>query len=273
MEGIIQDTLYLHPGRSISEYLDPGLFELHHIPAEGLTAPSFLETGPPAINIEPLYTLQHQGQWVFWLILTGFAMLTMTRYYHYKRLKLLITAVFKRSAAIQLIRERPLHAHQSFVPLFFIYVISFTVMTHQVLDTFTVDYHEGFGKMFVYMQFLGLYLLASLLKIIFIYLISLIFKNQVIGTEYIQTIILYNLVLGIILLPMLLLVSYTYPVIFLYVIAGIVVLMMSMRLLRGIAIGLSDTKYSLYHLFLYLCTLEILPLIFVAKFFSKYFFS
>jgi hypothetical protein len=66
---------------------------------------------------------------------------------------------------------------------------------------------------------------------------------------------------------------YTYHVFFLYLAGFMAVVIIGMRFVRGLTIGLSDPKFSLFHLFLYLCTLEILPLAFAAKFFSKYFFS
>jgi len=237
------------------------------------TPPPFLETGPAAIIIDPLNKPQYQDQWVFWLIFLGLAILTATRYYHLKRIHLLFASIFKRSAALQMIRESPVYLHQSFIPLIFIHGISFIVMAHLVMGMFVPDFTGEIKYFTLYLQFAGFYFLAFLAKIIFIYLISLIFKNQETGSEYIQTIMIFNLALGIILLPLLLLISYTYPEFFLYVTAGVAVIVVLLRLIRGVAIGLSDTKYSLYHLFLYLCTLEILPLVFAAKFFSKYFFS
>ena len=35
MPEIVSDTLALYPGRSISEFLDPGLWELYHKVSEG----------------------------------------------------------------------------------------------------------------------------------------------------------------------------------------------------------------------------------------------
>ena len=124
-----------------------------------------------------------------------------------------------------------------------------------------------------FMEFLGIYVAFSLVKILVIWLISVTFKNKETAKEYIQNILIYNLVTGILLLPLLLLIIYTYHEMFLYLAGGLVLIMIFLRFIRGIAIGLSDSKFSLIHLFLYLCTLEILPLLVAAKFLSKYFFS
>jgi hypothetical protein len=273
LEEFAPDTLHLYPGRAISEYLDPGLWEACHDPAPVSLPAPFLDTAPKTMVIQTLGTAEHQGQWVFWAILAGIAILTAARYYYLKRLKLLGQSVFKRSAALQLLRESPVHAHQSFIPFFSIYLIAVIVLIHQVMEVFSPGSAGGWLSLLLYAEFLGIYLAAFLLKILVIWLISVLFKNEETGMEYIQTIIIFNLALGIILLPMLLLIVYTWPQPMIFAAAGIALLIMVMRFVRGIAIGLSDTKFSLFHLFLYLCTLEILPLVIAAKFLSKYFFT
>jgi len=141
------------------------------------------------------------------------------------------------------------------------------------MEIFSPGSTEGLRTLLVFAQFLGIYIAYSLIKILIIWLISVTFKNIETAKEYIQNILIYNMVLGILLLPLLLLIIYTYHELFLYLAAGMAIIILGLRFIRGIAIGLSDSKFSLFHLFLYLCTLEILPFAFAAKFLSKYFFS
>lgn len=264
------DTLYLNPGRSISEYLDPGLSEACHRPAAS-PPPPFLATGPSGITPRPAEADLFHGEWVFWFILAGFAILTIARYYYLKRLKLLFASILKRSASLQLIRESPVHAHQSFLPFLAIYTITSLLLIHHVIGVFSPGAYGGIGAMAGYAELFGLYLGFFALKIIAIFLISILFRNVETGVEYIQNILMFNLVLGIILLPVLLLVTFISREIFVYIAVALAVLMMALRFIRGIVIGLSDTKFSLFHLFLYLCTLEILPVMIAAIFISKYF--
>jgi hypothetical protein len=274
LQELYADTLVYSPGRSVSEFLDPGLWEICHNSSGGAAGPlPFLNTAPPDMMLQPLIAAEGKNNWIFWIILAAFAVLTMTRYYHEKRLKLLGSAIFKRSSALQLIRESPVYAHRSFFPLLTIYIVSVTLFFYQSAEILSPGSSEGIKTLIIFAEFLGAYLLYSLLKIFVIWLISVTFKNPDTAREYIQNILIYNLVLGILLLPLLLLMIYTYHEIFLYLAAGIAAIILGLRFIRGIAIGLSDPKFSLFHLFLYLCTLEILPLVFVAKFLSKYFFS
>ena len=274
MQDIITDTVISYPGHYISDYLDPGLWELYHEVSKGPANPlPFIDMAPANMILQPLASSELKNDWIFWILFAGFAVLTMTRYYHEKRMKLFGSAVFKRSASLQLIRESPIYSHRSFFPMLLIYIISLTLLIHQSVEISSPGSTGGIKTLLVFLEFLGIYIAFSVLKISVIWLISVTFKNTETAKEYIQNILIYNLVLGIILLPVLLLIIYTYHELFLYLAGGLVMIMIFLRFVRGISIGLSDSKFSLFHLFLYLCTLEILPLVIAAKFLSKYFFS
>lgn len=274
MQEIVPEINELYPGRSVSEFLDPGIWELHHYSVPGRTAPPpFLDTAPGEMVSLPLAEITVYNNWIFWIILAGFLILTTTRYYHEKRLKLFASAIFKRSASIQLIRESPVYSHRSFLPLLLIYIISLTLLIYEAGEITAPGSSEGIKSLLVYLEFLGIYIGYSMFKILTIWIISITFKNPETAREYIQNILIYNLALGIFMLPLLLLIVYTYHLLFLYLAGILAAIILGLRFIRGIAIGLSDPKFSLFHLFLYLCTLEILPLLFIAKFLSKYFFS
>ncbi len=265
------DSILYAPGRSVSEFLDPMIWERCHDASEGPFP--FLFTAPPDLMLQPLSMPGIKDDWIFWMILAGFAILTITRYYHEKRLKLLGSSILKRSVAVQMIRESPVYSHRSFFPLLSIFVISLTLLFYETAEILSPGSSQGIITFLIFAEFLGIYIAYSILKILAIWLISITFKNPETAREYIQNILIYNLVLGILLLPLLLLITYTHYQLFLYLAGALVLLILGLRFIRGIAIGLADPKFSLFHLFLYLCTLEILPLAFAAKFLSKYFFS
>jgi len=267
----VPDSLIYSPHRSVSEFLDPGLWENWRLADGGAPPPPFLDTAPKDLLPQPLSTPGIMYDWIFWILFAGFAILTMTRFYHSKRLKLLGSSTLKRSAAIQLMRESPVYSHRSFLPLLSVYIISLILLIHQAMEITSPGSGSGLSSLLDFSLFLGIYLGFALMKILVIWLIGIIFKNPDTAREYIQNIIIYNLALGIILLPVLLLIIYTYHEAFLYLAGGIALIMMGLRFLRGIIIGLSDAKFSLIHLFLYLCTLEILPIAIAAKLMSKYF--
>ncbi len=71
--------------------------------------------------------------------------------------------------------------------------------------------------------------------------------------------------LGLILLPLLLFSIYTQSNIFLYLSTMVFLLFVISRWVFTIAIGIRVSKFSWFHIILYLCTLEIIPLLLLLK--------
>ena len=175
LQESISDSLVYSPGRSVSEFLDPALWEnWHH--GSGLSQPlPFLDTAPADLLLQPLVPAELKNNWIFWILMAGFAILTMTRYYHSKRLKLLGSSLFKRSAAIQLIRESPVYSHRSFFPLLSIYIISLILLIHQAMEITSPGSGAGISSLLIFAEFLGFYIAFSLLKIFVIWLTGVTF--------------------------------------------------------------------------------------------------
>lgn len=88
------------------------------------------------------------------------------------------------------------------------------------------------------------------------------------------TIMLFNIFLGLVLLPINLFVAFAPLSIantFLYIGLGIIVLFYLLRQLRGIFIGARFILHNKFHFLLYLCTVEIAPVAVLYKFFQPFF--
>jgi hypothetical protein len=59
------------------------------------------------------------------------------------------------------------------------------------------------------------------------------------------------------------------PEVFIYSGGSVFVLLLLIRVLRGVLIGFNSIRVSKFYLFLYLCTLEILPFVIMAKLFMQ----
>jgi hypothetical protein len=83
--------------------------------------------------------------------------------------------------------------------------------------------------------------------------------------SYLRVILLTNQFMGIILLPIVIIAFYNPYVWILYIGWGIVVLLALYKVVRVSAIGWKISDISAYHLILYLCTIEIAPVLFLVK--------
>jgi len=131
-------------------------------------------------------------------------------------------------------------------------------------------------------QFNGLSFFLKVVSIVFvIYLIKhisiMIFRNSFKSLKslsvYNFTILLFNISLGLFLIPINLLGAYSLTSISSFFIGfGIVLIIVLyvLRLLRGFLITYDYFNISIFHFFLYLCAFEILPLLILSKYFADF---
>jgi len=79
--------------------------------------------------------------------------------------------------------------------------------------------------------------------------------------------------LGLFMLPVVMCLAFVKqisPLVFIYSGFGLISVFLFTRLARGLIIGFNSMRVSKFYLFLYLCTLEFLPLLFAVKFLVKF---
>ena len=147
--------------------------------------------------------------------------------------------------------------------LFINFVLNFSVFIYLFLNKYFQL--SGF-HLFVILFFIVL--LIYFFKHLFIYIFELIFPSLKSLSTYNFTVLLFNISLGVFLLPLNLFIAYSFDslsIIFLYFSVIIIVMNYILRLFRGFLITYNYFNISIVHFFLYLCTFEILPLFVLYK--------
>jgi len=210
---------------------------------------------------------KYQDDWIFMLIIVGFALLAFVQVFYNRRLKMIFQAVYARHYASQLVREGNIFNERISIFLFLIYLISFSIFIYEAFKIFSIN--TGFMPDFIfYLELLAAIFLIWIVKVILIQLSGIIFTTRQRSFEYLLNIYMLNLVIGLFLICILLPMIYLNGKLFFYIGLGFLLIMFIFKLIKGVAIGFSYTKFSRFHLFLYLCTLEILPLVLLVKFLS-----
>ncbi|MCW3103218.1 MAG: hypothetical protein JWO09_1658 [Bacteroidetes bacterium] len=115
--------------------------------------------------------------------------------------------------------------------------------------------------------------LMYLVKYITIRLSGFIFKVGKEAQDYSTAMLIFVNMLGLFMLPVVICLEFVKqvnPLVFIYTGAFFIAGFLCMRLLRGIVIGFSSNRVSKFYLFLYLCTLEIVPFVILVKLFMRY---
>ncbi len=166
-------------------------------------------------------------------------------------------------------REEWVFSHWTSIVLLIDFALVFGMLLYQVDVLWSwkmLGWEEGWHT---YLGYAGLVAAGYLLKFFFLLLFRFLVGTDAGTHEYIFTMFLINKALGMILLPLVVLAAYIQgQAVDLLLWAGIAIffLLFLYRLWRGGSIGVSYNVAPFY-LFLYLCTLEILPLVVIAKVF------
>ncbi len=179
-----------------------------------------------------------------------------------KSLKSLINAGLRYLSAKHLTESRNVVNDNVFIILNLLFLVNtsflFTLWAHfNNIKILSLSNYKLFLMFFSALS--GIYIIKWLLFNV----LDFIFKTKKAFSSYINTIFLYNKIYGIVLIPIISLIPFVEPHItkWLFLTSFILLLINYLaRILRGLKIALIN-KVSILYLILYLCTLEIFPLL------------
>lgn len=154
-----------------------------------------------------------------------------------------------------------------FLSVFF--VATLTIFINQILAYYGLHLFT-YNPVFLGIVTALFILIAYGVKFLSIYILGYIFKVQKAASEYSLSVFLFCNVVGLFMLPVvvcLTLMKQVSPVVFIYTGMGLLVVFMAIRVIRTLILGFNNSRISKFYLFMYLCTLEILPFIILAKLF------
>ncbi|MBC35033.1 MAG: hypothetical protein CL663_03190 [Bacteroidetes bacterium] len=209
-------------------------------------------------------------QWVGLILLLGFIILAFVNFNHSRRFSQMFKAVFTKNHLNQMIREGNFFKEQSAVLLLLNFGLSAGLSIYFATDLlfpmsgFTRN-PEFFGYFLIFIAALWI------LKLFIIKTNSIIFKTPKPAYEIALYIFISNLLSGVIILPLITIYYYSGISAFLFIAFICYLALYIIRLVREYMIGSAYSIFSVLHLFLYLCCLEIIPLVIVIKIVSIYY--
>lgn len=257
----LDTTFYFIVPDSLLQYRDSVIID---IAAEDLIT-SFISEDAVNESLTANFIATTNQDWITGLILLAFTLLAIIKIAFKKSLSQLFKAFQTRNYAKQLIRDgNPFRKEANLLALI-IYFLSLPLLLYFTIKHFippNIPIPEGINLFGLLMGFSVVY---WLFKVLILKFNGHLFNTQKASSEILTNIFIFNLVTGILLLPFLTLYLYTQENLFLF--GSIIILLLSylQRLLRELTIGLSYTIFSVLHLFLYLCTLEFIPMVIIAK--------
>jgi hypothetical protein len=204
--------------------------------------------------------------WYFILILLVLTGIAWARIIYGKFLNSILISAFSYQSASKLYRERNVIQKRFSLGLDLLYLITASLFVFLLDHYFSPGLFESNEILFV-IEVLLFLLFLILLRIIVMRLIAFIFRRTALFQEFLYHYFIFNKVTGMLLIPLLIAIPYTQGIIqeiIVYTGISAVLAMQIFRLYRVIIFVLKNVVL-LFYLILYLCILEILPVLVVIK--------
>jgi hypothetical protein len=182
------------------------------------------------------------------------------RHFYPRRLKSIFLSTYAKRYIGQLVRDGNIARERISPALGFVSIISYTMIVYGFAGTALSSYVTRGNTLVAFLLIAVTLLLLWLIRRLFVSLAGSIYKSRTASEIYLLNSLLFTLTSGMILFPFAVVWFFTHEEMFLYAGVGIMLITLGMRLFRNIIGGLQVQSFSGIYIFLYFCTLEILPL-------------
>ena len=203
--------------------------------------------------------------WISGIILLCFFLFAIGQYSYFRRMQQIFKAFFANRLFNQLSRDGGLYREQISIFLFSSFILGLSLFIFNIYHFYFSHPSSFTTDILFFIKIFFAVLAFYLLKMGLFNFTGILFKATKEASDYTLNIFIFGQIAGVILLPVIVLVTYMHSELVIYAGLSLLASLYFYRLFRGIIITSSNAKISVYYLFLYLCTLEILPLILISK--------
>jgi hypothetical protein len=217
---------------------------------------------------DPSPKINEVANWQVLILVVAVLLIGFVKAFSNNRFKQGIKALFNYTVAQEITREEKVFFHRSNILFTIIHLLMLSLFVFQLRETIrleTIDVNK-FSFFLLILTFFGI---SYFIKYIFSRALLFVFNDTSIAPEYIFNVSLYNNLLGTTLAPVLCIAHFTsipFQTVLLYLAIPLLLIVFILRLFRMIRISqLKGVSY--FYIFVYICTLEILPLVVLFRIF------
>ncbi len=204
--------------------------------------------------------------WFLIPFIVNLALIAYIRVNYKDYIKQVLFSTFEYNTSVAIFKETKNNKPKSTHLLFIIFIISGVIFTFQLFQKFLPELTKAY---FFWIPGIALFviLILTFLNKFSNFISGKIFRNEEISREYNHNITIFNQTFGIILFPITVLISFTdAPNVFIYTGIILLSLMYLLRIIRFFKINFNK-QINILYMFLYLCALEIIPILYITKLF------
>ena len=222
-------------------------------------------------SIQPLMMDHPEGDWFFYIITAILALLAWSRNFSPYRFFFILSSFFSYRKTEILHNQGKLIRNGTSFAFILITILSAGLFIYQYAALLNINIFPPGTPPYLIAIYLSLAVgVIWLTKSIIISITGTLFKTYYSSSFYLSNILIINTFGGIILLVFTVIYFYTKSTLFLYLPVYILLSVYIYRLIRSFLIGRKAGKFSILYIILYLCTLEILPVLVLYKLVKDY---
>jgi len=211
------------------------------------------------------YRLHYPSDWIVLSFLACLIIVAWLNVFYFNRLRQICSAPRSKRFLNILTKDGNLFRERISVALTIIYIFTFSFLLSLIMKEFLPKSVSQFRDYQLFAICAAGTVLFWSVKISAVRFLGIVFQTMPSTREYLQNILSFLFITGLILIPLLILSLFLTSKLLLYTTLIITALLYFFRVLRGFFIGISLKKFSYLFLFVYLCTLEILPMLVILK--------
>ncbi len=222
-------------------------------------------------NLPFLEKASSSTEWIIWTFILISILFLWIQVFYRKYLRMLFNSSVSYQISSKLLNEKNVLTRRTSFVLNFVYTLSLALFIFMGLVKYGYDLEEA-DKLSFFLIILNLLILYSIGKVILHKLTGFIFDSAGIVNEYLHNSYVLNKTMGIVLLPVTFMAFYSsFHLPGLFVFAGLIIILISlfMKIIRSFQIIIRNGVFIFYSI-LYLCTLEILPVLIGIKFLKTF---
>lgn len=213
----------------------------------------------------PLTIKSERPTWILLVVLVLFIAIGLVRLFFYNNFYNIIYGFYNDRILAQINKEDSLGTSWPYIFLYIIFTLSLGLFI-----TIYRSYILYYGDLkFVYFLNISVGIaLLFIIKIIFVRIVGILFDVERLVREYIVFLYLFYFNSVLILMPLLLMVTFMPSSYFNFIIIlfiAVVTILFLYRFLKTLSTLIGNLRFSIFYLILYLCTLEIAPILILVK--------
>ncbi len=225
----------------------------------------FTEQQDPMNNMLPVSRSVANIDWITIHLIISLCLIAYVQIYYSKRFRQIMGAFFGIRYMNMLSKDGNLYRERISIPLVVVYLISFSLLIFLFITQYIYQPVFDLRGLKLFSVIILVVIIAWFIKNLMINFVGNLFKNYLILTDYTHTNFVFNMVIGVLLMPIVIIAVFLPSVEMVYTGVIIWLAVYFYRIIRQIFTGLSYTKFLLFYRILYLCIFEIIPLLILTK--------